>query len=66
MKEAELVPKQPDAHRYRVARSKRLEILNLLAREFDVLQLNQAWCSDITYVWAAGITWLRCLTSISL
>ncbi len=54
MKEAGLVSKQPGAHRYQVARSERPDIPNLLAREFDVQQPNQVWCSDITYVWAGG------------
>ena len=54
MKEAELVSKQPGAHRYKVARSERPDIPNLLAREFDVQQPNQVWCGDITYVWAGG------------
>ena len=54
MKEAGLASKQPGAHRYKVARSERPEIPNLLAREFDVQQPNQVWCGDITYVWAGG------------
>ncbi len=54
MKEAGLVSKQPGAHRYKVARSERPDIPNLLAREFDVQQPNQVWCGDITYVWAGG------------
>ncbi len=43
MKEAGLISKQPGAHRYQVARSERLDILNLLTREFDVLRPNQVW-----------------------
>ncbi|WP_421239486.1 IS3 family transposase [Aeromonas enteropelogenes] len=54
MKEAGLASKQPGAHRYKVARSERPDIPNLLAREFDVQQPNQVWCGDITYVWAGG------------
>ncbi len=54
MKEAGLVSKQPDIHRYQVARSERPDIPNLLVREFDVQQPNQVWCGDITYVWAGG------------
>lgn len=56
MKEAGLASKQPGAHRYKVARSERPDIPHLLAREFDVPQPNQVWCSDITYVWA-GARW---------
>lgn len=54
IKEAGLVSKQPGIHRYLVARSKRPDIPNLLAREFDVQQPNQVWCGDITYVWTGG------------
>ncbi|WP_447830921.1 IS3 family transposase [Aeromonas salmonicida] len=54
MKEAGLASKQPGVHRYKVARSERPDIPNLLAREFDVPQPNQVWCGDITYVWAGG------------
>lgn len=54
MKGAGLVSKQPGAHRYQVARSELPDVTNLLAREFDVQQLNQVWCGDITYVWAGG------------
>ena len=53
MKEAGLVSKQPGAYLYKVARSERPDP-NLLAREFDVQQPNQVWCSDITYVWCGG------------
>ena len=54
MKEAGLASKQPGVHRYKVARSERPDIPNLLAREFDIQQPNQVWCGDITYVWAGG------------
>ncbi len=66
MKEAGLASKQPGVHRYKVARSERPDIPNLLAREFDVQQPNQVWCGDITYVWAGGrwITWQRFLICI--
>ncbi len=64
MKDAGLVSKQPGAHAYKVARVERPDIPNLLAREFAVPQPNQVWCGDITYVWAVGIIWLRCWTSI--
>lgn len=54
MKEAGLASKQPGVHRYKVARSERPDITNLLAREFDVPQPNPVWCGDITYVWASA------------
>ncbi len=44
MKEVVLASRQPDAHRYKVAQSERPDIPNLLAREFDVPQPNQACC----------------------
>ncbi len=56
MKEARLASKQPGTHRYKVARSERPDMPNLLAREFDVQQPNQVWCGDITYIWA-GARW---------
>ena len=42
MKEGGLASKQPGAHRYKAAQSERPDIPNLLAREFDVQQPNQA------------------------
>ena len=54
MKDAGLASKQPGAHRYKVAQSERPDIPKLLAREFDVPQPNQVWCSDISYVCAGG------------
>ena len=64
MKEAGLASKQPGAHRYKVARSERPDIPNLLAREFDVQQPNQVWVaiSPMSGPVVAGITWQRCLT----
>lgn len=62
MKEARLVSKQPETHRYQVVRSERPDIPNLLAREFNVQQPNQVWCGDITYVWAGG-RW-HCLAAV--
>ena len=54
MKEAQLVSKQPGAHKYKVALDERLEIPNTLSREFTVAAPNAAWCGDITYIWAGG------------
>lgn len=56
VKEPELASKQPGTHRYKVARSERPDIPNLLAHKFDVLQPNQVWCGDITSV-RAGTRW---------
>jgi len=52
MAEADLVSKQPGAHRYKVAESERVDIPNYLDREFDVPAPNRVWCGDITYIWA--------------
>jgi putative transposase len=57
MKEAELVSKQPQPSPYKVAQQERPNIPNHLKREFNVLQPDQVWCGDITYVWA-GQKWV--------
>lgn len=59
MQELGLVSKQPGSHTYKQATVERLDIPNLLNREFDVSAPNQVWCGDITYIWAqgAGIIW---------
>tara|TARA_B100000768_G_scaffold127892_1_gene118530 strand:- start:288 stop:1088 length:801 start_codon:yes stop_codon:yes gene_type:complete len=54
MKEAQLVSKQPGAHKYKAALDERLEIPNTLDRKFSVAGPNAAWCGDITYIWAGG------------
>ncbi|MGF6397823.1 transposase InsO family protein [Pseudomonas frederiksbergensis] len=54
MRELELVSKQPGSHAYKRATVERLDIPNILNREFDVPAANQVWCGDITYVWAQG------------
>ena len=54
MRELELVSKQPGSHAYKRATVERLDIPNILNREFDVPAPNQVWCGDITYIWAQG------------
>lgn len=54
MRELELVRKQPGSHAYKRATVERLDIPNILNREFDVPAANQVWCGDITYIWAQG------------
>ena len=54
MRELGLVSKQPGSHAYKRATVERLDIPNRLNREFEVSAPNQAWCGDITYVWAQG------------
>jgi transposase InsO family protein len=52
MKEAALVSKQPGSHAYKTVDVERLDIPNLLDREFEVEAPNKVWCGDITYIWA--------------
>lgn len=54
MKEMGLVSKQPGSHKYKKAMVERVDIPNVLSREFDVTAPNKVWCGDITYVWAGG------------
>ena len=54
MRELDLVSKQPGSHVYKRATVERLDIPNILNREFDVPAPNQVWCGDITYIWAQG------------
>ena len=48
MRELDLVSKQPGSHAYKGATVERLDIPNILNREFDVPASNQVWCGDIT------------------
>jgi putative transposase len=54
MDELGLICKQLDRHAYRRATVERLDIPNVLNRQFNVAAQNQAWCGDITYLWAQG------------
>lgn len=51
MEECGLVSKQPGLHKYKPTGGERVDIPNLLDRQFNPAQPNQVWCSDITYVW---------------
>jgi len=55
MSECHLVSRQP-GHKYKQTGQARVDIPNLLNREFDVQSPNQVWCGDITNVWA-GDRW---------
>ena len=55
MAEANLVSSQP-GHKYKKTGQARVDIPNLLERQFSVAQPNQVWCGAITYVWA-GDRW---------
>jgi putative transposase len=54
MQEQGLISKQPGSHAYRQATVERPDIPNTLNRAFEVSEPNQAWCGDITYIWAQG------------
>jgi putative transposase len=56
MGELGLTCKQPGPHAYKQATVERPDIPNRLNREFNVSRPDQAWCGDITYVWA-GQRW---------
>ena len=55
MRESSLVSRQP-GHRYKRTGQARVDIPNLLDRQFDVSKPNKVWCGDITYVWT-GEQW---------
>lgn len=57
MNELGLVCKQPGKHRYKLAKAERLDLPNVLNRQFDVSAPDCVWCGDITYIWA-GSRWV--------
>jgi len=57
MREAGLVSKQPNKHKYKIAEDESRVAPNLLERKFTVSAANQVWCGDVTYIWA-GTEWL--------
>ena len=57
MRELGLICKQPGPHKYKQATVERLDIPNVLNREFNVDRPDQVWCGDITYIWA-GSRWV--------
>ena len=52
MSELGLICKQPGPHAYKQATVERPDIPNRLNCEFNVSSPDQAWCGDITYIWA--------------
>lgn len=48
MRELDLFNKQPGSHAYKLATVERLDIPNILNREFDVPAPNHVWCGNIT------------------
>lgn len=65
MREAGLESKQPKGPRYKVAKKPAQVADNHLNREFRVTRPNQAWCGDVTYIWA-GKCWLYLALVIDL
>ncbi|MFN6972113.1 MAG: IS3 family transposase [Rheinheimera sp.] len=45
---------QQSAHVYKKTGSERIDIPNLLARQFAVTKPNQVWCGDVTYIWTGN------------
>ena len=56
MREAGLRSGQPGPRPYKKHGQARVDIPNLLDRQFDVPAPNRVWCGDISYVWA-GDRW---------
>jgi len=52
MKELGLVSFQLPKHAYKKALQPHATIPNKLNRQFNVSAPNQAWCGDVTYIWA--------------
>lgn len=57
MREAGIKSKQPNKPRYKNTGEESNIAPNLLKRKFTVEKPNQAWCGDVTYIWA-GDQWL--------
>ena len=56
MKELEITSCQLPTHYYKRGGSERIDIPNLLERQFAVTQPDQVWCGDVTYIWT-GKRW---------
>ena len=56
MKRFGLVSNQTCKHRYKPSGPEHLGIPNRLNRQFDVVEPNQVWCGDVTYIWV-GTKW---------
>ena len=65
MEEANLVCKQPGPHKYKLAEVERVDIPNLLNRQFVVAEPDQVWCGDISYIWT-GNRWYYLAAVIDL
>jgi putative transposase len=56
MKELGLVSCQQPTHRYKHGGQEHIAIPNHLDRQFAVIEPNQVWCGDVTYIWT-GKRW---------
>ena len=56
MKELNLVSCQTRKHKYKRGGDERVDIPNLLNRQFAVTRPDQVWCGDVTYIWT-GSRW---------
>ena len=55
MSELGLVSTQLPKHKYRKANQAHANIPNVLDRQFNPSQPNQAWCGDVTYIWSGNL-----------
>ena len=56
MKERDIMSCQRPAHRYKRGGSERIDIPNLLERQFAVTRPDKVWCGDVKYIWT-GKRW---------
>jgi putative transposase len=56
MKELDITSCQRPEHHYKRGGNERIDIPNLLERQFAVTRPDQVWCGDVTYVWT-GKRW---------
>ena len=65
MDEAGIESCQPKKHKYRIAGEEKPTIPNRLKRQFVVVEPDQVWCGDITFIWA-GNRWVYLAVVIDL
>ena len=65
MKQLKFTSCQQPGHTYKKTGREHTEVPNLLARQFAVIQPNQVWCGDVTYIWV-GNRWAYLAVVIDL